>query len=769
MQADLKGRDSRPAADPYSRAPVSADDQAFDLKDVFAIILRRWPIFLATVVIVTGLATLAAFTLPPRYQAVAEIMIDPYPMRNINAVGVIESLPQSEELVASQVRFLRSQRLLGRVVDELGLIADPAFKLAENIPGRPSVFSRFWQLVGASVEGTVAAAPNGDVAELPPTSPLKAYPEEQVKAWAIDLLNDDFKIGRHGGSYIVQLSYSSSNPALAAEIPKRLAHVYLSDQSEGRKNSRVKAVEWLDKRVAGIKEELMAAEAEAEDYRREHDLINTSVAYEQSTVGLLASKLFEEETKIGEMETRIRQIETLKSSGGNLLSVSDLMNSAEIVLWVQTRGDLERQRVQLAKDYGPNHPTMLQLAADQTALGARIGESIDNVVGGLHNDVEIAKNRLVQLQIEHKIAKTEKAKQSSDDVRARMLEKEAGSLRKVYDAAVERLRKLQEQQNAIEDDVGSRFVTIPQIPDTPSFPQPSIMILGGFTSSVILGGFLALMRNRWDGAIHSSEDAEKVLDIPCWACLPTISEMIDSETSPYQYLLRNMRSGYAESLRSLYSNKIKPIADADHYQVVMVTSSLPNEGKSTLALSVALAAASLNAKTLLLDLDLRNPSLASLLGMSPTNLDMANLGHGFVHHEDLEQISIISLQPTNLHFGLPRKKHDTSLTYLSSERVVRLLDQDLRKKYDLIVVDTPPTIGLPDVGMIAPYADVVLYAVRWGLTDREFAQHGVKMVMDRAGDNVGSVVTQASLGKQHFYSKIDSVAYTKQYAKYYAS
>ncbi|MEZ5823281.1 MAG: hypothetical protein R3C97_00575 [Geminicoccaceae bacterium] len=271
--------------------------------------------------------------------------------------------------------------------------------------------------------------------------------------------------------------------------------------------------------------------------------------------------------------------------------------------------ELLRREAEYKSLYGPKHPRILDLQNEREELNTKIQSEVERIALTLQNEVQVSSTRLASLEAQLSNVRTATAADSASQVRLNELRRQADISRGAYEDFLQRSKTLEENQELVQPDV--RIVLIAKPPTKPSSPGAKLFAAAGFAVCFALAALVAIVRERLDRGIRSAREVERMLGLNTLGMVPHVGRLKNQK--PYQYLMTKPLSAYAESIRSVYM-AVK-LSNVDKQpKVVLVTSSLPDEGKTTFALSLATFAARSHKRVLLIDLDLRHPSVHHELG-----------------------------------------------------------------------------------------------------------------------------------------------------------
>ncbi|MCB2012847.1 MAG: polysaccharide biosynthesis tyrosine autokinase [Geminicoccaceae bacterium] len=737
----------------------SAAGEGLPITELVAVIRRRRGAIIMTALVLTMLATLVGLQRTPHYTARALVMIDPRESRVVDVEAVMQGLGADAASVETQIKVLASRSHMEAVMDDLGLFRDPEFNPA-----------------AARRQRTVQIADGG-----PLTPVLRALPDtlllvlglareplagEDEAGWvamretSIDTFGEHLAVRQDGRSHVIAIEFTSINATKAAKIANRVADLYAAGQLDAKLAATSQATGWLGERLQTLREELESAEAAVEVFRSGSGLVDTaSGRLREQELTDLSRTLMNARAELSEKRARLELIRELRLRGESLETVAEVLQSGVIVNLRQQESDILREEAELRTYFGEKHPRIQNLIAEKANLQAKIATEVERIIKNLGNEVSIIASRVADT--EHQLTDLSAV---NDDERAtqvelRELERQADSSRELYESFLQRYKETREQQGIVQNDV--RVISRAAAPEQPSSAGAGIFAATGFGSSLLVGLMLALLLERLDDGLRSTRQVEAELGLPALGLVPRIGTLGRGE-HPHQYLIKKPLSAYAEAVRAIYTSM--QLSDVDHPpKVVMVTSALPQEGKTTLSLSLATFAARSAQKVILVDLDLRHPSVHRDLPIEPEA--------GFIEVMAGER----KLRSVILHDAeagldvLPVKRQTANPTDILSSRKMRRLIDALREHYDYVVIDSAPLLGVTDSKVVALLVDKVIFATQWEKTRIEAAVNGLAQLREIHAPVAGSVLTQVNVRKHACYGYGDVGQYYGKYQNYYVN
>jgi uncharacterized protein involved in exopolysaccharide biosynthesis len=368
--------------------------------------------------------------------------------------------------------------------------------------------------------------------------------------------------------------------------------------------------------------------------------------------------------------------------------------------------------------------------------------------------------------IQRRLAIVQGASEAAGEAGAPLLElaRQAAASGELYDNLLRRQNEIRERRDMAAPEV--RLLSAAVAPSRPSSPAPILFILPAAVFAAISGCFLAVILERLDRGLRSAGEISEALGIPCIGLVPALRRM--GRKRPHDFLRMQPFAAYTEAIRSVVVTALQLGAPSGGPKVILVSSSVPNEGKTTLAVSFAVYAALLRPRVLLIDFDFRHSATLRELGGKPEKavIEAGDPDQPFA--AAIQRIPDLSLD----YLPLCRSAVDP-LGLFAGEEVRRLLDR-LREDYDCVVIDSPPLLAVAEARLLALVADKVLFAVRWGGTRREVAQSALNLLraqgsMERGQNFIGAVVTQVNLKKHALYRYGDTGEFSVKYKKYFST
>jgi exopolysaccharide transport family protein len=653
--------------------------------------------------IVLGVAYVALS--PSRYTAQADMIIDTKRVTWTQTEMASENRTIEDASVESEIETTKSEKVAEAVIRRLHLTEDPEF--VGSGPGlRRRIFSLF-KLSGPEQE------PSND----------------ELVHRALGTVKDNLRVTRLGRSYIEQISYTSLDRDKAATIANAFADAYIEDQLQAKFEATRRASEWLEQRIGELRKQASDAYKAVQDFKSENSIIigvdgKLASEVELDQLGIALAKARADTSQARAKLDRISRVLEQRSDKENSFNipdpvVTDALSNPVITKLRQQFLDDQNKESEWSARYGSDHTAARNLRAEMAALQRAIWDEISRIAESYKSELQIAKSQeeSIDKRMMEVFQKSGATRQSQ--VRLRELETAANTYRGIYETFLSRFTQSVQQQSFPSTE--ARVVTSASPPRSPSSPKIGLTLALATLCGLGLGTMSAFAREQMNRQIHTRAQLEKLLGTTCLAVLPAFPKQKlvigklgatrdsgafrqISEVAPF--------SATAEALRYI---KVAIDLHPTGGKVIGIVSALPGEGKTTVATGFAAFVAKSGSRTLLIDADLRNPSMTRALGYvnAPGLVNMVADKSNF---DDL----VITDSKFKFDF-LPsstRMKPSNSSDILNSPAMKDML-RAAKSNYDYVLVDLPPILPVVDVKAVAHLFDAFVLVVEWGSTSTD--------------------------------------------------
>ncbi len=729
---------------------VENDEIEIDFHEILQVLRRRYKVILGSVLLITSMVILVAFQLTPLYTATAQVLIDLRERNVADLDSVLSGLSGDNSTVESQIAVIRSRSLATRVVEQMRLDRDPEFNGALREPG-----------MLASLVASIRDLFPSDQESL-----SESEEKELQKSLVVDAFSEALGVSRVGRqSFVIDLSFTSENAKKAARIVNTLSELYLVEQLEAKFDATQRATDWLNERLGALRAQVETTDKAVEAYRTAHHLVDTQgVTIAEQQLAEINAQLILARAHLAEKNARYQHVKQLLENGAGVESVAEVLSSRVVHDLRQQQAELAREQAELQARYGERHPRMIKIRAQRRDLGLEVAAEVKRIVANQENEVMVARSRVSSLD---ESLEEEEAQRSSGQVarvRLHELQREASANRAVYETFLGRFKETSQQVGVQEAD--ARVISAAAVPVFPSYPRKTLFAVAGLLASLMVGLGAVFILERLDNGFRTTRQLEDHLHLPHLASIPELQERdatVDGKKLvPEDYILAKPLSIYGEALRGLRSSLLLSNVDAPP-RVVLFTSSMPTEGKTTTSVSAGRAAAQAGLRVVIVDADLRRPSVAKMLDIEPKAgvveclAGQASLAEALVEDE----ASGMWVLPTIAGAGNPPD-------LLGSEAMGTLLEK-LKTDFDLVVIDSAPVLVVSDTKVLSQRADKVVFIVKWEETPRAAAVDAVDALRQFDVDIAGVVFSRMDLMRHSSYGYGSSYSYYHRYSRYYVN
>lgn len=726
-----------PAADSTFSDPH--DDAPTHVRDLLRMAWKRRWIIVGVLAFSLGAAVAWLAREPRIYRATSTIEISPTTPRYLGS-GVQEVADtgpiaywQTKEFFETQYQIIRSRAVASRVVENLGLDADADFLGLSRVTDateRQRLAERF------------------DAATLL----QRAIRVEPVK-----------------DSRIVRLSIEDRDPARARRIADALAEAYIEQNLERKLDTTRAASTWLSDQLGGLKTQVESSELRLHDFKRENDILTASFEDRQSISSQRLLALNDALTKVrirlAEQEARIRTLRDARTRADSgqadaLQAVQSVASHPTVNALKNRVRELEEKLVEVAGRYLENHPSRIALEEQLTGARTALSREIDRIVGAQENEHRELAETERQLGALIEGAKREAFELNRRAVDYNRLKREQENNQRLYDLVLQRLKEA--DLSALLRTNNAQVLDPAREPRIPVSPRARFVLFAAAIFGLLGGVALAFGLERLDDTMKSQDDVEKYVGLPFLGILPSVTEdgtkprHRRGEPSPPSrdrdlHVHLRPKSQAAECVRAVRTNLLLTSPDRP-FRRLLVTSAAPQEGKTTVAISVAIAMAQAGSRTLLVDTDMRRPRVHRSFGLG-NDSGLTNVMAGVAKLSDVvreTEVPNLLVLPCG-----PLPPNPAELVHTAS---FRQLLQELDGRFDRVIFDSPPVAAVTDALILSGHTDGVLLVVKAGKTPREVARRTRRSLSDVNARIFGVVVNDLDLksgasGHYYYYPK----------------
>lgn len=729
--------------------PTGADDRGLgviSLSELIAIVKRRKWLIGGTVSVIMAGALFAIISLTERFEATAEVLIEP-DKNLVNVNDIASGLDGAAETIQSQIQIIQSRKLVGRVVDKLDLGSHFEFS---NEPEASAI-------AGLLPEGLRDLLTFGDADDAVEVVSVADERNRLVSSFLSRL-----KVGTAGRSRVIKVTFESEDKVLSALAANTVADLYIVDHLESRFEAIQGATNWLNTRVAELRAKLTASEEALNAFRAQQGIISGAddASILQSQIGEVSAELSRARSALAEAQSRAALVERARGSAAGIAALPDVLQSNIILNLNAEVIEIEARMAQATAEFGPRHPVMVNLQSERNSIQARMQGEMDRVVAGIRNEASLAQARVDALNQTLSALDSEISSRSGAQIQLDALRSDVESNRLLYQSFLDQMNAA---GNADFVQSNARIISPAEVPNGPSFPNRKLLAVASLGMALGFALALAFGVELLEGGFRSADEIEKAFGVNGLGLVPEVRSMPGFKRTLEEVVLDNPLSHYAESLRRLYTTVLLHDGDPGQSSIVF-TSAMPGEGKTTLVAAMGRVVAALGRKVVVIDCDFRRPRLHRALG------DDGN-GRGLMQLL-LDDDSIDSVLNEDTRSGLHYIKAGTDfvrpMNLLESPRFREILDE-LRSRYDIVLIDAPPILAVADGLLLAARADQTVVVAKWQSTQRAAVGATIKQVAEAGGNVAGVVLNQVNVAKNAGYNYGDSMLYTKQFSKYYTS
>jgi capsular exopolysaccharide synthesis family protein len=727
------------------------DDERAYLRRMWRAIKKRKLVIIVIAVIVTSVVTVEVYRTKSTYQASTTIEIGK-DSRTLRSGDLILQSDEGDDLyyvqtaMKTRIRQLQSRPLLEDVVVNLKLDQNPRFL---DVNSRRSIVEAVKTIAGRLSQQESWTPPPVQQTSASSSTGERTREESAHLAPYVDVLASNLSAEPLPDTRMLVISFAHTDPVLAADVVDNVAQVFIKRSFESKTEKYTNTSEWLDRSTRELQASVQKADQELADYSGSHNIYSSdgkeNLAIEKLT------KLHGEVTR-AQTERLLKQSLFEEVKAGHVAQLPDAFSDPRTGELRKRLGELTVKLAQLELTYGPKYPEILSTKQEMATIQKQIDDSKTSLEEKLKADYERAARDEASLNGALAIAKDEAAQQNQASIQFNILKKNVETANVLYTEFLNKTNQSKIQEH--EQHNTTKMIDPPQVPMSPVAPNRPRTILIGFMMSLLAGVSLVFLLEYLDNTVKTVEDVSRYAQLPALSVIPAIrgrkqralkaggnghkqsgnglSLSKANALNLDQLLALDSRSSVAEAYRVLRTSVLLSSTERPP-KIMLVTSGQPGEGKTTTAVNTAISLAQLGSSVLIIDCDLRKPSVHKVLGVDHT----LGLSTYLTRRGELNDV-IQKLPIANLSVLTSGRIPPNPSEMISSSRMKEMLAL-LSERFDHIIIDSPPLLKVTDPVILSTLADGVILVVHGGKSTREVLRR-TRQELSVAGAKIFGVV-----------------------------
>lgn len=726
------------------------------LINFFHILWLRKRLLMSVTASLSVLAILIIYQLVPRYTATTQLLIGINAAKVVDIDEVMSGSLKGDPAVIGEMEVLKSRELAHKVIDSLHLEQSQEFNPE---PKKPGFFAQF------SLKDLLPETWKEAMGLVKIDNRTDGEKEEAQLTRLTNSFLSKLKVTQVKRSQVITVAFESEDPRLAAKIANEIADKYIVGQLQAKFDATKKATDWLNDQLGELKQKVESSERAVEQYRKTHNLIEVSkeVGLSQQQLSEVNSQLIIARAQRAEAEAKYQQVEAIARSGRDIDSVAEVLNSSLISSLRQQESEVQRKYSEMLVEFGPRHPRMIQMQAELEDIQAKVRSEVKKIASGLRNNMDVARAREGSLTASLRQMESKTSGNNQAEVELHALEREASANKTLFETFLGRFKETTSTQGIAQAD--ARVISFAEVPLGASYPKKNLLLISSMVGALFFAVFLVFVLEMLNPGVRSPEQIQELFNMSTLGIVPKV---MDAAIAPHEYLLAKPQSSLAEAVNTLRISLSLLNPDAE-VKSLLVTSSVPGEGKSTLAALIARHSASAAQRVVLVDTDLRRPTIGKMFDLKASTLGLTDL----LMNHDLSINDVLINDPKTGMKILTRGKSAfvNPVDLFASQRMKSIVDE-LREQFDLVILDSAPIMAVPDTRILSGLVDKTIFVLNWDSTPKKVVHSALHLLSKDGHANVAGIVLQkVNLQQYGRYGYGDSGYYYHygRYSQYYTS
>ncbi|MHB8882364.1 MAG: GumC family protein [Thermodesulfovibrionales bacterium] len=715
------------------------EEQEVHLRDYLRVISKRRQTVYTFFAVIFVLVLIVTFSMTPVYKASTKLLLEKSDTRPLTNVYV----SYDPEFYATQYQLIKSSSVARNVVDMLGLDKryDPYLNVDPKNRPLSSRIKDFFPGLFSSLFRTKKL------------EELKTEPDPDELADRIaKKLSANIVVSPVKNSKIVDISYLSPNPELSRTVANSIARAYIGELLNLNMSSTKYTIEWMTRKADEERLNVEKAEKTLQEYQKNQNFVTleNKVTIIPQKIAELNSKLISAESKKRELETLYNKVKEVSSKPGEAENLNVIASDPTLQTLRQQIIKSEQDVTELAQKFGQKHPTLMRAREDLASLKQRRDQEIRRVIESVKNDYELARSNEASFRRLLSEAKGEAMIVNEKAMEYAVINREVETNRQLYDALIKKIKEhsITEQTQT----VNVLIVEKAELPTAPVKPRKALNLLLGLIVGLFGGIGMAFFVEYLDHTVKSPDDAEAKTGATVLGLVP----LMDVKEKPIETIvIKEPNSVIAESYKAIRTAILLSTAEKPPKRI-LVTSTSPEEGKTSTSINIASAIAQAGYSVLLLEADLRRPRISKVFGLSNAK-GLSSFLAGATDLEEIIHVNVVSHLSIMTAGPIPPNPSEL----LGSKRMKKLIDH-LGEQYDFIICDSPPLLSVADSLMLDKILDATIIVTRAGKTTYDAVRKGLRQLTDMKSHVLGIIINALDVKKSDYY-------YYRYYNYYYSA
>ncbi|MBB1297206.1 polysaccharide biosynthesis tyrosine autokinase [Pseudoalteromonas distincta] len=727
-----------------NKAPEKfSNEEIIDLRTYLKVIARtKWKV-LSFAIVITLLSIMISLTLIPKYTATATLLIEAEAAKAVSFEEIYGLDTNQKEYYLTQFEVMKSDSVAREVIKKLHLDSYDDFIGKPSVMGEAkSYIKNVFPFLNKNEERYLSAE---EIAE-------------RDMLILLSVFKSKLSISPIRKTQLVNISFESSNPKLAALVANTVGEVYIDNQMRAKMGITQQASNWLNSRLSQLRIQLDGSEERLQDFREDQHLIDIEGIAGLVTQELeqISAQLIEARNEKNKLESINRVITEYGNNNLELLGSMPEITSHNVIQNVKRDVvTVERKLSELSEVYGPKHPKIISASAELVTVKNNLNKQIKDLITGIEKELNRVTRTVNALENDLSNIRARYQDITRKETQYNQLKREVETNRNIFNTFLSRSKETEVTSDFTS--AAARFTDRAYAPSIPSKPNKKLIVILTFVASFIFAIVMSFIFDALNDTVKTKPDVESKLAQRMLGLIPQVKIPKKSVLPMHAYLDETYRR-FAESVRTFRTSLLLTQLDKQH-KIIAVTSTAPGEGKTTTSSNLAISLAQMG-KVLLIDGDLRKPTIAKRFEIPVYHPGLTNLIVGTEELSEcvhIDEKSGVVIMPSG---QIP----SNPLELLSNIKFAQLIEH-LKSQYDHIIIDTPPTQAVSDALVIAQSADSVIYVVKSDVTRIKPIKAGLERLFEVKAHVAGVVLNQVDMNKsndEHSYGYYDYHDYSKK-------